>query len=179
MYKHTHTHDFLHQPMMFVMLQNKRLSNNFTVSHVYGAVAPSYSHRQSPRASKIFLPVSISSLSPILDGVKKTFSSQLSSARLPWRNRLSTVAAEVMVGKLGALVPSARIQWGYYVSSSSPLFSVWCFTAPELSLFYSFFILSPWCFPLMYSCTAISHIKSNIILLTSALSRLHEVAVFI
>lgn len=31
-----------------------------TISHIYGAIVPSYSHCQSPPTSEIFLPVSVS-----------------------------------------------------------------------------------------------------------------------
>lgn len=58
----------------------------------------------------------------VLDGGKETFSSVLNSARLPWRNRLSTVGEEVMVRKLKALSPSARTGWQICIFPAS----FWC-----------------------------------------------------
>lgn len=76
--------------------------------------------------------------SSILDAGKETFSSLLSYARLPWRNRLSTGAAEIMVMKLKALFPSVRILCRLLVSAA---FSV-AFQIPwsEISLSLVFFL---------------------------------------
>lgn len=89
------------------------ITNTFALCHVYGARVLSYSHLQSPSASKL----SLLCLSSILDVEMEVFSSVLSSAGLPRWNRLCTVAVGGTVEAESAF-PQCQILCQLFISAT-------------------------------------------------------------